>query len=255
MTFWDHLEVLRGVLLRIIAISAGAGVVAFCFKKQLFDIILAPGHPDFITYRLLGRALSLFGADASLLTDFNVNLFSAVLTAQFMIHLKMAFFSGLVITMPYVIYQLYGFVAPALRSNERRYTVSVLLWSYLLFMMGVLLNYFLIFPLAFRFLGTYQVNTDVPNMITLTSYTDLMLTLTLMMGILFELPVLSWFLGRIGFLNAGFMRKYRRHALVAIFALAAIITPTTDAFTLLVVGIPIYALYEISIGIVNRQKR
>ena len=107
-------------------------------------------------------------------------------------------------------------------------------------MAGVFLNYYLIFPLAFRFLGTYQVSPDVPNVITITSYVDLLLTLTLMMGILFELPVLSWFLARLGFLNAGFMRKYRRHAVVAIFVVAAVLTPTTDVFTLLVVAVPIY---------------
>lgn len=131
--------------------------------------------------------------------------------------------------------------------------MAVLTWSYLLFITGVLLNYFLIFPLAFRFLGTYQVSADVPNIITLTSYTDLLLTLTLMMGILFELPVLSWFLAKLGFVNAAFMKKYRRHAIIAIFIVAAIITPTTDVFTLMLVGLPIYALYELSIVIVRRQ--
>lgn len=253
MTFWDHLEALRSVLLRILAIAVGAGIVAFCCKELLFRIILAPGNSGFITYRLMDRLLGLFGVSSSGLADFKIELFSAVLTAQFMTHLKMAFCFGLVLTMPYIIYQLYGFIAPALHRNERRYTVAVLTWSYLLFIIGVLLNYFLIFPLAFRFLGTYQVSADVPNIITLTSYTDLLLTLTLMMGILFELPVLSWFLAKLGFVNAAFMKKYRRHAIIAIFIVAAIITPTTDVFTLMLVGLPIYALYELSIVIVRRQ--
>lgn len=252
MTFWDHLEVLRHVFLRILAVALCAAVVAFIFKDFLFSIVLAPGKSDFVTYRLVERVAGLIGCDVSGLTDFSVNMFSAQLTAQFMTHMKMAFCFGILVTFPYIIYQLYSFVAPALRNTERRYTIAVLAWSYLLFMVGVLLDYFLIFPLAFRFLGTYQVSPDVPNMITLTSYSDMLLTLTLMMGVLFELPILSWFLARLGFINEAFMRKYRRHAVVAIFAFAAIITPTTDVFTLMVVGLPVYGLYEVSIGIVRR---
>lgn len=255
MTFWDHLEVLRRVFLRILAVAVTAAIVTFIFKDFLFTIVLAPGKSDFVTYRAIEKAAGLLGCDVSGLTDFNVSMFSAQLTAQFMIHLKMAFCFGILVTFPYIIYQLYGFVAPALRSTERRYTVAVLTWSYVLFMAGVLLDYFLIFPLAFRFLGTYQVSPDVPNMITLTSYGDMLLTLTLMMGVLFELPILSWFLARLGLINEAFMRKYRRHAVVVIFAFAAIVTPTTDVFTLMVVALPVYGLYEVSIGIVRRATR
>ncbi len=254
MTFWDHLEVLRSVFIRIIAVALCAAVVAFVFKDLLFSIVLAPGKSDFISYRTLGKLIGLLGGNASGLTDFHVDMLSTQLTAQFMTHMKMAFCFGILISFPYIIYQLYGFVAPALRGSERRYTISVLTWSYLLFMAGVLLNYFLIFPLAFRFLGTYQVSPDVPNMITITSYSDLLLTLTLMMGLLFELPVLSWFLAKMGFLNDMFMRKYRKHAILVIFVFAAIITPTTDVFTLTVVALPVYGLYELSIGIVRRTQ-
>ncbi len=251
MTFWDHLEVLRKVILRILAIAAGTAVVAFCFKDVLFGVILAPGKPQFITYRLFEKIAAMLGADASGIADFNVELFSNMLTAQFMTHMKMAFWVGVILVVPYIIYELYGFVAPALRSNERKYTVRIILWSYILFMTGVLLNYFIIFPLAFRFLGTYQVSPDVPNVITITSYIDMLLTLTVMMGVMFELPILSWFLAKLGFVNAEFMRKYRRHAIVAIVVIAAIITPTTDVFTLTVVAVPIYLLYEVSIGVVR----
>jgi sec-independent protein translocase protein TatC len=119
-------------------------------------------------------------------------------------------------------------------------------------MMGVVLNYFIIFPLAFRFLGTYQVSADVPNIITLASYIDMLTTLTLLMGIMFELPILSWFLAKLGMINANFMKQYRRHAFVAILVVGAVITPTTDIFTLLLVAAPIYLLYELSINIVRR---
>lgn len=254
MTFWDHLEVLRKVIFRILAVALVAAIAAFCFKDLLFRIILAPGKPDFALYRLLGRVASAFGADASQFAGEEIKMFSATLTTQFMTHLKIAFWFGMMIALPYIIYQLYGFVAPALRQSERKYTVAVIVWSYVLFMAGVLLNYFLIFPLAFRFLGTYQVSADVPNIITLNSYTDMLLTLTVMMGVLFELPIMSWFLAKLGFINAAFMKKYRKHAFVAILVIGAIITPTTDIFTLMVVSVPIYLLYEASIAIVKKTQ-
>jgi sec-independent protein translocase protein TatC len=255
MTFWDHLEALRKVLFNVVLIIVIAAIVVFCFKEILFDIILAPSNSDFILYRAVVSIGDIFGLDLKSIQDFNVDLFSTTLTAQFMIHLKIAFYFGLIVAMPYVLYQLYCFVSPALKQIERKYTVGVVTWSYLLFMMGVLLNYFVIFPLAFRFLGTYQVSEEVPNIITLESYTGMLLTLTMMMGILFELPILSWFLAELGLINADFMKKYRRHAFVAILIVGAVITPTTDIFTLMIVSVPIYILYEASISIVGRIDR
>ena len=248
MTFWDHLEALRHVIFRILAVALAGFIAAFCFKEPLFRLILAPSHPDFILYRWIAP---LTGG----IQNFQVDLFSSALTAQFMIHMKMAFLVSLIVILPYTLYLLYGFVSPALHAEERKSSTKVVVWSYVLFMMGVVLDYLIIFPLAFRFLGTYQVSTDVPNMITLASYTDTLVTLTLMMGILFELPVLSWFLGKLGVIDSTFMKKYRRHAVVIILIIAAIITPTTDIFTLMVVSVPIYLLYEVSIGIVRHVSR
>jgi len=192
------------------------------------------------------------GFDASEIRNFNVDLFSNTLTAQFMIHMKMAFYISLVVILPYILYLLFGFIAPALHTDERRSTTSVVVWSYILFMVGIIIDYLIIFPLAFRFLGTYQVSASIPNVITLESYTDLLITLTLLMGILFELPILAWFLGKLGIIDATFMKKYRRHAIVVILIIAAVITPTTDIFTLTIVTLPIYLLYELSIQIVKR---
>lgn len=251
MTFWDHLDALRDVILRVLAVAVAGFIVAFCFKEPLFRLILAPSSPDFILYRWISSVASMIGADASALRDFSVDLFSTTLTAQFMIHMKMAFYVSLVVILPYTLYMLFGFVAPALHRHERSSTTKVVVWSYVLFMAGIVLNYLVIFPLAFRFLGTYQVSPDIPNVITLESYTDLLITLTLLMGILFELPVLAWFLSRMGIIDAAFMRKYRRHAVIVIVVIAAIITPTTDVFTLTIVTLPIYLLYEVSIGIVK----
>ena len=153
--------------------------------------------------------------------------------------------------LPYIIYVLFGFVAPALYDNERRYATLLCGSGYLMFMLGTVINYLLIFPLTVRFLGTYQVSPDVANMLTLQSYMDTLLTMSLVMGIVFELPVVSWILGRMGLVNAQMMRSMRRHAIVAILIVAAIITPTTDAFTLFVVALPIWLLYEVSILIVR----
>ena len=254
MTFWDHLDALRDVILRVLAVALVGFIVAFCFKEPLFKLILAPSSPDFVLYRWISALAGWAGFDASALQDFNVDLFSTTLTAQFMIHMKMAFYLSLVVIMPYTLYLIFGFVSPALYSNERRSTTKVVVWSYILFMTGIILDYLIIFPLAFRFLGTYQVSPTIPNVITLESYTDLLVTLTLLMGILFELPILAWFLHKLGIIDAAFMKKYRRHAIVAILIIAAIITPTTDIFTLTIVTLPIYLLYEVSIGIVKQKK-
>ena len=253
MTFWDHLEALRTVILRILAVALAGFIVAFCLKEPLFRLILAPASPDFILYRWITAVAGFMGIDATALQDFNVDMFSTTLTAQFMIHMKMAFYISLVIIMPYTLYMLFGFVSPALHQNERRSSIRVVVWSYILFMTGIILDYLIIFPLAFRFLGTYQVSADIPNVITLESYTNLLVTLTLLMGILFELPVLAWFLGKLGIIDSGFMKRYRRHAIVAILIIAAVITPTTDVFTLTIVTLPIYLLYEVSIGIVRHN--
>ena len=252
MTFWDHLEVLRGVLFRILAVAVIGFIAAFCLKEPLFRLILAPSSPDFIFYRWISTVAGWMGFDASAIRDFNVDLFSTTLTAQFMIHMKMAFYISLLVILPYILYLLFGFIAPALHTDERRSTTRVVVWSYILFIIGIVLDYLIIFPLAFRFLGTYQVSADIPNVITLESYTNMLITLTLMMGILFELPILAWFLGKLGIIDAAFMKKYRRHAIVVILIIAAIITPTTDIFTLTIVTLPIYLLYEVSIGIVRK---
>ena len=251
MTFWDHLEALRGVILRILAVAVAGFIIAFCLKEPLFRLILAPSSPDFILYRWITAVAGSMGIDATALQDFNVDLFSTTLTAQLMIHMKMAFYASVVVIMPYILYLLFGFVSPALHADERRSSTKVVVWSYILFMAGIVLDYLIIFPLAFRFLGTYQVSTSIPNMITLESYTDLLITLTLLMGILFELPILAWFLHKLGLIDSTFMKKYRRHAIVVILIIAAIITPTTDVFTLTIVTLPIYLLYELSIAIVR----
>lgn len=239
LTFWDHLDELRSVIIRILVITVLAAIVAFCLKDELFAIVLAPRTSDFITYRLMG------------VEPFSIHLMNTGLTEQFMIHMKTSFYVGMLVASPYIIYQLFRFVSPALYDNERKYATALVASGYLMFMLGTALNYLLIFPLTVRFLGTYQVSPDVANMLTLQSYMDTLIMMSLVMGIVFELPVVSWLLGKMGLVNRRIMRTWRKHAVVAILIVSAIITPTTDAFTLFVVALPICLLYELSILIVK----
>ena len=161
---------------------------------------------------------------------------------------------GVLMASPYIIYQLFCFVSPGLYDNERRYAIRIVGSAYVMFLLGTLLNFFLVFPLTVRFLGTYQVSADVTNMLTLQSYIDTLISMSFLLGVLFELPVVCWLMGRMGIINSRMMSAYRRHAVVAILVLAAIVTPTTDVFTLFVVAFPIWMLYELSIFIVKTAK-
>ncbi len=243
LTFWDHLDVLRTSLIRMAIAIVICAIAAFFLKEELFSIVLAPRSSDFISYRLLG-------AEA-----FNIHLMNTGLTEQFMIHMRTAMYAGLLAASPYILYELFRFVSPGLYSNERRYAIWIVGAAYLMFIIGTLVNYFVVFPLTVRFLGTYQVSPDVANMLTLQSYIDTLLGMSLVMGVVFELPVVCGLMGRMGILTDHFMAEYRKHAVVAILIVAAIITPTTDIFTLLVVALPIYLLYELSIQIVRTTKR
>jgi sec-independent protein translocase protein TatC len=251
-TFWDHLETLRWVFLRIIIVVIVFMLIAFLNKDVLFNIILAPHKSDFILYRFFCYISKEVSLPAICPGAFQVKLINTQLASQFLIHMKIAFYAGVLIAFPYVIYQLFRFVSPALYHEEKKYAFGVILYSSLLFLSGVLLNYFLIFPLSFRFLGTYQVSEEIENMINLSSYINTFMMLSLLLGIMSELPILSWFFARLGFLTDTFMKKYRKQAIVIILIISAIITPTADAFTLLLVFFPIYLLYEASIFIVKK---
>jgi sec-independent protein translocase protein TatC len=246
LTFWEHLDALRGVLVRVLLAVVALAVVTFSCKETLFAIILAPREPGFILYRLLGRIIPAFAG------DFRVELISTTLTSQFMTHVSVSLYAALLLASPYVIYQLFRFIAPALHDNERRYSTRVILSSFLLFFAGILLCYFIIFPLSLRFLATYRVAEDIQLLFTLSSYLSTLVTLSLMMGLLFEIPVVAWLLARLGLLTADGMKRYRRHAVVLVLVVAAVITPTTDILSLALVSLPVLALYEASIAIVKR---
>ena len=243
LTFWDHLDVLRSSLIRMGVAVVVFAVAAFCLKDELFSVVLAPRSSDFVTYKLLG------------VDPFSIHLMNTGLTEQFMIHMRTAIYAGLLVASPYILYELFRFVSPGLYQNERRYALWIVGAAYVMFLLGTLINYFVVFPLTVRFLGTYQVSPDVANMLTLQSYVDTLIGMSLVMGVVFELPVVCGLLGHMGLINNRMMSEYRRHAIVAILIVAAIITPTTDMFTLFVVALPIYLLYELSIQIVRCTRK
>ncbi len=249
LSFWDHLEALRTTIIRIAVIVIVCSVVLFCFKDFLFRVILAPKDADFVTYRLFDFITPLLQQEET--GTFHVDLINTALAGQFLIHMKVAVYAGILCASPYILYQLFRFVSPALYADERRYAVRVVGWGYLLFLAGVLVSYFLIFPFTFRFLGTYQVNGAVNNLISLESYVSTFTLLSLSLGIVFEMPMLCWLFAKLGFITDTFMRRYRRHAIVVILTIAAIITPTSDVFTLLLVSLPMWLLYEVSVYIVR----
>lgn len=233
MTFWDHLDILRKHLLRIIIVLMVLTVVAFVFKDELFAVVLAPVKASEVGARIINTGL----------------------TTQFVTHVTTSFYAALLLAAPYVIYELFTFISPGLYANERRHTIRLVLSGYIMFMLGTAFCYFILFPITFDFLGGYQVDTSVDNLIGLDSYIDTFLVLHLMMGAVFEMPVLCWLLALIGLIDHKMMARYRRHALVVILILAAIITPTSDAITLTIVTLPMYLLYELSILIVRITRK
>lgn len=253
-TFWDHLDVLRGVLLRCLLAWLLCTIAAFFLKDFLFTLLFAPAQPDFILYRWLCRLGKLLNWSGLCIGDTAVEFINTELAAQFLTHLQVSVWGGLLLASPYLLYQCYGFVAPALYQQEKRYTLSFLFAGTLLFLSGVLLNYFLIFPFSFRFLSTYQVQAAVVNMISLNSYISSFLVLSLLMGMLFEIPILTWLLARLGIITPAMLRQYRKHVFVGILIFAAVITPTGDIFTLLIVTLPVYLLYEFSILVIRTKK-
>lgn len=251
-SFWEHLDVLRTVLIKVSIVTVLFGIAAFLLKEEVFAIVLAPKNADFITYRVIDElAGKVSGASVGY---FSVQLINTGLAEQFIIHIKTAMYVGVLCASPYIIYQLFRFVSPALYADEKKYAVRVVGGGYIMFVIGVVLTYYMIFPLTFRFLGTYQVCDDVFNLISLNSYISTLVLMSLSMGIVFEIPVLSWLFAKMGLISASFMRRYRKHAIVIILIIAAIITPTSDVFTLSLVALPMIILYEFSIFLIKENR-
>ena len=246
MTFWEHLDELRKVLFRsaIVIVALMAGI--FMAKDFVFNkVVFAPINSDFALYKLIDKVLVMM--DMPTLPEFKLSLINIDLSAQFFIHISTTFYFALVLAVPFIVYQLWKFVSPALYENEKRAAKGAFAFAGVLFLLGVLVGYYLIFPLTLRFLGTYQVSYEVANQISLQSYISMFTWLILIMGVVFEMPSLAVILSKIGILTKSFLKKYRRHAFVIMLVLAAFITPSGDPFTLMAVGLPLYGLYELSI--------
>lgn len=250
LTFGGHLDILRKMLFRIILVVVILGGIIFCFKSETFTILLAPHESDFITFRYIEDFINSCGFDFRF-TEYNIPLISTELSAQFMTHITVSCLLAVLLSSPYILFELFRFVSPALYESEKKYSYLVAGVIYALFIFGLLMSYFVIFPISFQFLATYQVDDDIVNTITLDSYITTFTTLTFMMGVVFQLPVFAFVLGKMGFIDADMLKKYRAYAFVIIMIIAAIITPP-DLFTLILVTIPIYGLYEISILVLKK---
>lgn len=210
---------------------------------------MAPSEWDFCTYKWIEQAMQAIGMDFHF-DEFHVDIIATDLSSQFMMHITTAVYLGVLRTSPYILCELFRFISPALNENERRYSVQVAGIIYVLFIHGVLMSYFVLFPISFRFFGTYSVSAKVVSNITLDSYISTFTSLTLVMGLVFQLPVIAFFLGKLGFVTSELLSRYRKHSFIIIMLVAAIITPP-DLMTLILVTIPLYLLYEVSIRVVK----
>lgn len=249
LTFGGHLEVLRQMLFRILGVSGVIAAVVFCFKDITWDLLLAPSEWNFCTYKWIEQAMQAVGVDFHF-NEFHVEMIATDLSSQFMTHITTAVYLGVLGASPYILYELFRFISPALYENERKYSVQVAGIIYMLFILGVLMSYFVLFPISFRFLGTYSVSARVVSNITLDSYISTFVSLTLVMGVVFQLPVIAFFLGKMGVVTSELLSQYRKHSFLVIMLVAAIITPP-DLMTLILVTIPLYLLYEVSIRVVK----
>ena len=252
MTFLQHLEELRWHLIRaFIAIVAGA-IVAFVFKDIIFDhIILAPNNPDFITNRLLCQLAELVKVPVLCINQNPIELISIKMAGQFTTHINISLIAGLILAFPYVFWEFWSFFKPALYEKEARYARGAVFSASLLFMLGIMFGYFVITPLSINFLGSYRVSDLVHNQINISSYIGSVTSVALAAGLTFELPIVAFFLTRIGVITPEFMRKYRKHSIVVIIVIAAVITPP-DVFSQILVSLPLLLLYEVSIFIAAR---
>ncbi|MEO6166775.1 MAG: twin-arginine translocase subunit TatC [Chitinophagales bacterium] len=261
MSFLDHLEELRWHLIRSLLAIVVAGVILFLNKSFIFDqIILAPKNPQFWTYRMMCKLGELLHWSGLCTTEISFTITNIDLSAPFMIHLQIAFILGLVFMFPYIFWEFWKFVKPALFEGEQKQASGAVIAASFLFYVGILFGYYLIVPFTVNFLGSYQVSEEVQNNINLSSYIDTVTGLSFSCGLVFEFPLLIYFLAKVGLTTHEFLSQYRKVALVIVLLTAAIITPSPDMFSQTLVAVPLYGLFEIGIVIsrrvaINRQRR
>jgi sec-independent protein translocase protein TatC len=252
MTFWDHLDELRKHIIRSLIAIIILAIIAFLNRHLIFDyIILAPSSSDFITNRVLcwlGRQMSL---DALCIDDMKLQIINIKMSGQFLTHMYISIVAGFILAFPYILWEIWMFVRPAMYDNEKAYSKGGVFISTILFLVGILFSFFLIVPLTVNFLGTYQVSQSVTNQISLSSYISTVVSVTFAVGIVFELPILVYFLTKVGVLTPEFLKRNRKYMFVILLVLSAIITPP-DMFSQVLVVVPLIVLYELSIGVSKR---
>ncbi len=256
MSFIDHLEVLRWHLIRSIIAILICAIVIFIYINEIVDIIImAPTKPDFVAAKWfcwLGQKLHI---DSLCLNATNVKFQETAMTGQFISSFTIAFVGGFIVAFPYVFWELWKFVRPALSNKERRQTSGVIFWVAILFFVGVLFGYFILTPFMVNFYFKYKLSSQIAIVPLFSDYLENLIYTTAGIGILFQMPLLVLLLAKIGIVTAKFLRKYRRHAFVVIITAAAIITPSTDPFSLMIVTIPLYLLYEASISVASKVQK
>lgn len=257
MSFLGHLEALRWHLVRSAGVIVILAAVAFCFPEILFGkIILGPKDPSFFTYQFLCSISHKWGmGDTLCFTDFNFTFQNIEVTGQFTLAMWGAFVAGLVLAFPYVLWEIWRFIKPALKEKETKAATGFIFYASMLFVAGILFGYYVVTPMAIYFLGNYQVDPTIKNNFSIDSYISVVTTLVLLMGLVFELPIIVYFLARFGIISAEFMGKYRKHAVIVILIVAAVITPTTDILTQMLVAVPLWILYEASIIVAKRVEK
>ena len=252
MSFWDHLDELRWHLVRSIVAVLLLAIVAFIFKDFIFNrIILAPIRQDFFTTKLLCDLSELLNISALCLDNSELEIINIRMSGQFLTHMYISIMAGVILAFPYILHEIWKFIEPALKPGERKYSGGTVFVCSLLFLTGVLFSYFLIVPLTINFLGTYQVSEAVANNVSLSSYISTVVSVSLSVGIVFELPVFVFFLSKVGILTPDYLKKNRKYTLVILLVLSAIITPP-DIFSQIMVVLPLLLLYELSIVISRR---
>jgi sec-independent protein translocase protein TatC len=261
MSFLDHLEALRWHIVRSVVMILVFFIIALFAKKWIFDVfIFGPTHDDFITYRALCKLSTYLGlGDLICMKGIRIDFINTELAGQFMMHIKISFLTGFICAFPFLIWEVWRFVKPGLYETESRYTEGIVFFTSFLFLVGVAFSYFVLVPFSVNFFATYTISESVTNMFTITDYISFLTIFLLSCGLIFELPMIVYFLSKIGILTPAFMREYRRHAIVVLMITAAVITPTADVGTMMLVFVPLYFLYEISIFISaaverNREK-
>lgn len=253
MSFWDHLEVLRWALFRSACVLMVILIGTFIAMPYIFDsFVLAPTSNEFFVYRWLN---AIGGGVVKLSPDFDVQIININVASQFMTHISTSISMAAVIAFPYFIWEIWKFIEPALFEEEIKHLRPAFMGGTFMFYLGCAIGYLFVFPFTFRFLVEYNLSPNITNQINLQSYIDNFTLLILVMGIVFEMPLLAWLLSLLGILKKSFLRQYKRHAIVVLLITAAIITPSGDPFSLMLVFIPLYVLYELSILVVRDKAK